>query len=86
MDPSGPLGREAAYGLSGAAYQNDGIIVATDGSVKDDGSMGAAFVSVARGGRIPARSVAVFGQAFSTRPELTGISLAQASGFPTDAL
>jgi ribonuclease HI len=74
VDPSDPLGREAAYGPSGAVYRNDGIIVATDGSLKDDGSMGAAFVSM--GERIPARSVAVFGPASSTRPELTGISLA----------
>ena len=36
--------------------------------------MGAAFVSM--GGRIPARSVTVFGSASSTRPELTAIALA----------
>lgn len=74
VDPSDPMGREAAFGPSAAFYQNDGIIVATDGSLKDDGSMGAAFISA--GERIPARSVAVFGPASSTRPELTGISLA----------
>ena len=61
VDPSNPMGREAAYGPSAAIYQNDGIIVATDGSLKDDGSMGAAFISA--GERIPARSVAVFGPA-----------------------
>ncbi len=36
--------------------------------------MGAAFV--AKDGRLQARSVAVFGQPSSTRPELTGIALA----------
>ncbi len=63
VDQSDLLGREAAYGPSGAVYRNDGII-ATDGSLKDDGSMGAVFVSM--GERIPARSVAVFGPASST--------------------
>jgi ribonuclease HI len=53
---------------------HDGIIIATDGSLKDDGSMGAAIVSL--GERVPAKSVAVFGSASSTRPELTAIALA----------
>jgi hypothetical protein len=69
--PSDPLDREVAYGPTGAVYQYDGILVATDGSLKDDGSMGAAFVS--KGESIPARRVAVFGSASSTRPELTAI-------------
>ena len=43
VDPSDPLSREVAYGPSGAVYQNDGITVTTIGSLKDDGSMGAAF-------------------------------------------
>ncbi len=64
VDPSDPPGLEAAYGQSGSVYRNDCIIVATDGSLKDDGSMGAAFVSM--GERIPAHSVAVFGPATST--------------------
>jgi ribonuclease HI len=51
-----------------------GIVVATDGSLKKDGAMGAAFV--AKDGRVQTRSVAVFGQPSSTRPELTGIALA----------
>ncbi len=72
--PSDRLGREVAYGPTGAVYQYDGILVATDGSLKGDGSMGSAFVSM--GERIPARSVAVFGAASSTRPELTAIALA----------
>ena len=84
VTPSDPLGREVAYGPTGAAYQYDRIIVATDGSLKDDGSMGAAFVSM--GGRIPARSVAVFGSASSTRPELTAIALALEKCPSTDNL
>ncbi len=74
--PSDPLGREVAssYGPQGAVYQYDCILMATDGSLKDDGSMGAAFVSM--GEHIPARSVAVFGSPSSTRPELTAIALA----------
>ena len=74
VHPSIPLGREAAFGPTGAAYMHDGIIIATDGSLKDDGSMGAAIVSL--GERVPAKSVAVFGSASSTRPELTAIALA----------
>jgi hypothetical protein len=56
-----------AYGQSGAVYQNDGIIVATNSPLslpqgrqqclKDDGSMGAAFVSM--GGRLVAAYLTV---------------------------
>jgi hypothetical protein len=46
VDPSDSSGREAAYGPVGLAYQYPGTIVATDGSLKDDGRMGAAFVSM----------------------------------------
>ena len=74
VDPSDCSGREAAYGPAGTAYQYPGIVVATDGSLKGDGRMGAAFVSM--GDRLPARSVTVLGSASSTRPELTGIALA----------
>ena len=74
VDPSDSFGREAAYGPAGIAYRYPGIIVATDGSLKDDGRMGAAFVSM--GDRLPARSVTVLGSESSTRPELTGIALA----------
>jgi hypothetical protein len=48
-----------------------GIVVATDGSLKKCGAMGAAFV--AKDGKVPALSAAVFGQPSSIRPELTGI-------------
>jgi hypothetical protein len=46
--------------------------------------MGAAFVS--RGGRVPARSVAVEGAASSTRPELKGIALALEESLPDEDL
>jgi hypothetical protein len=49
-------------------------VVATDGSLKKCGAMGAAFV--AKDGKVQARSVAVFGQPSSIRPELTGVVLA----------
>ncbi len=65
MAQSDPLGQEVAYGPSGLAFQHERITVATDGSFKDVDCM-----------RIPARSVAVFGSASSTRPELSAIALA----------
>ena len=46
-------------GPMAAAYTYEGLVVATDGSLKHDGSMGAAFVAL--GNRVAARSVAVFG-------------------------
>ncbi len=64
-DPSDSSSREAAYGPVGFAYRYSGVIVATNGSLKEDGRMGAAFVSM--GDRIPARSVAVVGSASSAR-------------------
>ena len=84
VDPADPCGCEAAYGPMGRAYRYPGIVVATDGSLKDDGRMGAAFVSM--GDRLPARSVAVVGIASSTRPELTGIALALEASLPDEDL
>ena len=66
--------REAQLGPAGAAYTRSGIVVATDGSLRKSGAMGAAVV--AKDGRMQARSVAVFGQPSSIRPELTGLALA----------
>ena len=66
--------REALLGPAAAAYTRNGILVATDGSLKKNGIMGAAMV--AKDGRLASRSVAVFGQPSSIRPELTGIALA----------
>ena len=40
------LFREAQLGLAGAALNYPGIIVVTDGAVKDDGRMGCAYVSL----------------------------------------
>ncbi len=74
LDLTCPSSREALLGPAGTAYTNNGIVVATDGSLKKDGSMGAAMV--AKDDRLPARSVAVFGQPSSLRPELSGIALA----------
>ena len=66
--------REALLGPAGAAYRLSGIVVATDGSLKKSGAMGAAFV--AKDNRLQARSVAVYGPPSSIRPELTGMALA----------
>jgi hypothetical protein len=57
LDLTCPSLREALLGPAGTAYTNDGIVVATDGSLKRDGSMGAAMV--AKDDHLPARSVAV---------------------------
>jgi hypothetical protein len=74
VDPADPCSGEAAYSPVGRAYRYPGFVVATDGSLKDDGRMGAAFVCM--GGRVSARSVAVVGAPSSTRPELTDTALA----------
>jgi hypothetical protein len=67
VDPADPCSREAAYGPVGRVYRYPGIVVATDGSIKDDGRIGAAFVSMgpSMGERLPARSVAVVGAVLS---------------------
>ena len=51
VDPSNPLGWEAACGQSAAVYQNNCIIVATDSSLKGYDSMpeGAFIVSMRPG-------------------------------------
>ncbi len=69
--------REARLGppAVGAAYTRSGIVVARDSSLKKSGAMGVAYV--AKDNRLPSRSVAVFGQPSSIRPELTGIALAR---------
>jgi hypothetical protein len=66
--------REAQLGPVGASYTSSGIVAATDGSLRKSGAMGAAYVT--KDNRLPPRSVAVFGQPSSIRPELTGIALA----------
>ena len=74
LDLACPSAREAVLGPAGKAYLHPGVTVGTDGSLKSNGAMGAAFVS--KDGRVPARSVAVYGSPSSLRPELTGIALA----------
>ena len=74
LDLSCLSSREAALGPVGPAYSLSGLVVATDGSLRKNGAMGAAYVSI--GGRLPSRSVSVFGQPSSIRPELTGIAMA----------
>ncbi len=66
VDPSDPYGSEAAYGPLGTVYRYAGLIVATDGSLKDNGRMGAAFVSM--GNRLPGRSTRV-GIVYTTRAD-----------------
>ena len=73
LDQASPSFREASFGPAAAAYAQSGIVVATDGSLRKNGAMGAAFVS--KDNRLPARSVAVFGQPASIRPELAGLAL-----------
>ena len=74
LDPSCPSFREAQLGPCGSALTSAGLIMATDGSVREDGAMGAAMVCM--GNQVPSRSVAVSGPPSSPRAELTGILLA----------
>ena len=74
LDLSCLSSREAVLGPVGPAYSLSGLVVATDGSLRKNGDMGAAYVSI--GGRLPSQSVSVFGQPSSILPELTGIAMA----------
>ena len=67
-----PSAREALLGPAGAAYGNNGIVVGSDGTLRKDGAIGAAYA--VKENRIPARSVAVYGSPSSSRPELTAVS------------
>ena len=71
LDRSCPSFREARLGPAGWALTHGGVIVATDGAVKEDGRMGAAYVAL--DGRIPARSFVVLGPPSSMRAELSGM-------------
>ena len=66
-----PSFREAKLGPVGSALAHAGVTVATDGAVKEDGRMGAAYVAL--DGRIPARSFVVLGPPSSMRAELSGM-------------
>ena len=68
------LGPRGAAGASRGGILEKGVVVATDGALKHDRAMGAAFVAL--GDRVPARSAAVIGSEASIRPELTGLAMA----------
>jgi hypothetical protein len=46
LDPACPSAREVLRGPMASAYAYEGVVVATDGSLKHDGAMGAAFVAL----------------------------------------
>jgi hypothetical protein len=54
LDSTCPAFREATLGPAGSYLTHTGVVVATDGSVKDDGRMGAAYVALDN--RLPPRS------------------------------
>ena len=51
LDLSCLSSREAVLGPVGPAYSLSGLVVATDGSLRKGGAMGAAYISI--GGRLP---------------------------------
>ena len=74
VDLSFPSAGEVLQGPVGAAYSKEGVVVATDGALMNDGAMGAAFVAL--GDKVPACSAVVFGSEASIRLELTGLAMA----------
>jgi hypothetical protein len=76
LDSTCPAFREATLGPAGSYLTHTGVVVATDGSVKDDGRMGAAYVALDN--RLPPRSFVVLGPPSSMRGELSGIDAAVA--------
>ena len=81
LDTSCPSFREAQLGPAGPAMNHPGVVVATDGAVKSDGRMGAAYVSL--GDRLPARSFVVLGPPSAMRAELSALDQAVADA-PAD--
>lgn len=73
-DPACPSMGETRLGASGHLYDRSGVIAATDGSVKKDGSMGAG-VSWSRQDLAPI-SFEVHGSPKSIIPELSGLAVA----------
>ena len=71
-----PSFKEALLGPGGASLNYSGTIIATDGAVKAEGSMGAAYVAL--GNRIPSRSFVVLGPPSAMRSELSGLDQALA--------
>jgi len=76
LDVDCPSFSEALLGPAGASLRYPGLIVATDGAVKADGNMGAAYVAL--GDRIPPRSFVVLGPPSVMRAELSGLDQAVA--------
>ena len=72
LDPSCPSLREARLGVSGSALTFPGIIIATDGAVKTDGRMGAAYVPLDPTIMRP-RSFVVLGHPSTMRAELSAL-------------
>ena len=73
--------REARHGPAGPYYVKEGIIAATDGSLRKDGSMGAAAVTL--DGKIPTLTKLVSGEVSTTTVELSGLAL-QVKATPLD--
>ena len=76
LEVDSPSFREAQLGPAGVAFTHAVTTIATDGAVKDDGRMGAAYVAL--GSRIPPRSFVVLGPPSSMRAELSAIDQAVA--------
>lgn len=74
LDLSCPSFREAQLGPAGSALKYSGLIVATDGAVKEDGRMGCSVVWL--GNAMPPRSFIVFGPPSAMRAELSGMDQA----------
>ena len=82
FDPSCPSMRETLGGVTGEIYAAQvGLVVATDGSVRKDGGMGAGACWSTP--KIAPVSVTVHGPVKSIVPELTGLAVA-AEGSPLD--
>jgi len=75
--------KEAQLGPGGGGFNYPGHVIATDGSVKQDGSMGAAYVAL--GDSIPPRSFVVLGPPSAMRAELSGLDQALADVAAEDA-
>ena len=71
LDSACPSFREARLGPAGSHLSHAGVVVATDGAVKHDGRMGAAYVSLDN--RLPTRSFVVLGPHASIRAELSAM-------------
>ena len=85
LETASPLFREAQLGPAGWALTYPGIVVATDGAVKEDGRMGCAYVSL-DDNAMPPRAFVVFGPPSAMREELSGLDQAVADALPYNCL